>query len=342
MATLTESILSENSLTGELFDDLVGSGVSIVPRRNVITGTEQNDLIVTSKDNDLVFALGGNDKIIGSRGDDIILGNSKDDVLLDTDTVSYVNLPGPIRLGATGTVDKGIFGFDRLNSIEIIEASLTQGDVIDASGGGNARINVDLSAGKLNVLDIPGIPNGLEFTVTNFEDVVGSYNNDVITGDDKKNSLNGADGDDIINGGGGDDIIAGVDGVGSFPGLGQVDVLTGGIGRDRFILATERKLYYNGKGDGDYAQITDAGNGGDVVFLGTGQYSNNADYTKIFAVNVDPYGNTTEDLIANITYDVGYLAPTEETKSDVLASGNSTFSLAAGESFGIFTANEFA
>lgn len=338
MATLTESVLSESLLA----DDLVGGGISRIPRPTIITGTEQDDLIVTSKNNDLVFALGGNDRILGSRGNDIIFGNSNADVLRDTDTVSYVNLPGPIRLGATGTVDKGIFGFDQLNGIEIIEASAGQGDVIDASAGGRARINVDLSANKLNVLDIPGIPGGLEFTVRNFEDVVGSYNNDVITGNNNKNFLNGGDGNDTINGGGGDDIIAGVDGAGSFPGRGQVDVLTGGTGRDRFILAAEKNLYYNGKGDGDYAQITDAGNGGDVVFLGVGQYSNNADYTKIFAVNVDPYGNTTEDLIANITYDVGYLAPTEETKSDVLASGNSTFSLATGESFGIFTANEFA
>jgi Ca2+-binding RTX toxin-like protein len=336
MAVLTESALLKGVLVGDLADESVGG--ERVPRPIRFIGTELDDFIVTSRGNDLVWALGGNDTIIGSRGNDTIFGNSNADVLRDTDTVSYVNLPGPIRLGATGTVDKGVFGFDQLNGIEIIEASLGQGDVIDAAAGGNARVNVDLSSERLSVFDIPGIPNGLEFTVRNFEDVVGSRNNDVITGDYRGNSLNGGDGNDLINGGAGDDIIAGADRIGLFPGRGQVDVLTGGSGQDQFILAG-KNTFYNGKGDVDYAQITDAGNGIDTIFLGEGQYSHNRDYSKIFAVNIDQYGNSTEDLVAVITYDIGYLAPTEDVKSDFLASGNQTFSLAAGESLGIFTAN---
>ncbi len=300
------------------------------PRVNVINGDDQNNIISTTTGNDLVNAFAGDDQITGSRGNDIINGGA------GFDTMSYARLGGAIRLGATGTVNKGAFGTDQLNGVERIVASQLTGDVIDASNGsGVARIEADLSLNSLSVLDIPGIPNGLRFTVENFEDVVGTNNNDRITGDRKNNS---------INGGNGNDTIAGTSGVGSFPGLGEVDTLTGGGGNDRFVLGRGANLYYNGGGDTDFAKITDFTDGADQIFLANGSYALNADETQLFAVNVGDNGAQNLDLIAKIGY-----APvngiTSFQKSAAVAldapadplTTTKTFNLADGQSFGKFS-----
>jgi Ca2+-binding RTX toxin-like protein len=298
------------------------------PTTNPINGDDQNNFIATTAGNDIVNALGGNDFISGSRGRDIINGGT------GTDTMSYARLGGPIRLGATGTVNKGAFGSDQLNGIEKIVASQRAGDAIDASNGSVARIEADLSLNSLSVFDIPGIPNGLRFTVENFEDVVGTANNDRITGDRKNNS---------IDGGNGNDIIAGTSGIGSFPGLGQIDSLTGGGGNDKFLLGQGVNLYYNGGGDTDFARINDFTDGADQIFLANGNYALNADETQLFAVNTGDNGAETRDLIAQITYASNGItsfqkaaAPFSDAQIDPLTA-TKAFSLADGQSFGRFT-----
>jgi Ca2+-binding RTX toxin-like protein len=297
---------------------------------NVINGDDQNNFISTTAANDLVNALGGDDFITSSRGRDTINGGA------GNDTMSYSRLGGPIRLGATGTVNKGAFGNDQLNGIEKIIASQQAGDAIDASNGGVARIDADLSLNSLSVFDIPGIPNGLRFTVENFEDVVGTNNNDRIIGDRKNNS---------INGGNGNDVIAGTSGVGSFPGLGQVDSLTGGGGNDKFLLGQGVNLYYNGGGDTDFAKITDFTDGADQIFLANGNYALNEDETQLFAVNIGDNGAQTRDLIAKIAYaPVNGITSFQKSAAVALSdapadplTASKTFSLADGQSFGKFT-----
>jgi Ca2+-binding RTX toxin-like protein len=297
---------------------------------NVIEGDDSNNFISTTAANDLVNARGGDDFISGSRGRDIINGGA------GNDTMSYSRLGGPIRLGATGTVNKGAFGNDQLNGIEKIIASQQAGDAIDASNGGVARIDADLSLSSLSVFDIPGIPNGLKFTVENFEDVVGTNNNDKIIGDRKNNS---------INGGNGNDVIAGTSGVGSFPGLGQVDSLTGGGGNDKFLLGQGVNLYYNGGGDTDFAKITDFTDGADQIFLANGNYALNEDETQLFAVNIGDNGAQTRDLIAKIAYaPVNGITSFQKSAAVALSdapadplTATKTFSLADGQSFGKFT-----
>jgi Ca2+-binding RTX toxin-like protein len=337
MAALTSAAPVEDISRAPIFELIDPPGIIPGPfpspsRFNVINGDDQNNIISTTAANDLVNALGGNDLITGSRGRDIINGGD------GFDTMSYARLGGPIRLGATGTVNKGAFGNDQLNGIEKIVASQLAGDAIDASNGtGVARIDADLSLNSLNVFDIPGIPSGLRFTVEGFEDVVGTNNNDKIIGDRKNNS---------IDGGNGDDIIAGTSGVGSFPGLGEVDSLTGGGGRDKFLLGRGTNLYYNGGGDTDFAKITDFTDGADQIFLANGNYALNEDETQLFAVNIGDNGAQTRDLIAKIAY-----APVNgiidfKKSADVALSDSAladpliatkTFSLGAGQSFGKFT-----
>jgi Ca2+-binding RTX toxin-like protein len=291
------------------------------PFINKIIGTERNDVLATTKFNDHVTALGGNDFIIGSRGNDTIDGGK------GFDTVSYAQLSGPIRLGATGTVNKGALGFDQLIGVESIQASLGSGDIIDGSAGGSASINVNLSANTLGVSNIPGIPNGLQFTVTNFEDVLGTQNNDVITGNRGNNSLNG---------GAGDDIITGTVRQGALPNSNEIDILTGGSGNDTFVLASGSTLFYNGGGFNDFARITDFAFGADRIDLGEGNYQFSEDLTQLFAVNGEVL-----DLIANISF-AGYTGAKYDgalgdlsTDLSLESLGGKTFSFAEGQALGL-------
>ena len=164
--------------------------------------------------NDVVNGGEGNDVIQGGGGEDIIDGGS------GLDTADYSNLSQGITLRPFGLVDKGKLGTDRIRDIETIIGSSRAVNTIDASGFilnsssilpppppiPSAAINVDLSAEVLNVV---GLPQNLKFTVKNFVNVVGSFNNDIISGDSKANQLSGDFGNDEINAGAGDDVITG-------------------------------------------------------------------------------------------------------------------------------------
>jgi Ca2+-binding RTX toxin-like protein len=297
---------------------------------NFITGTNGNDIIATTAQDDIVNALDGNDIIIGSKGNDIIGGG------LGLDTINYSALGGPVQLGAGGRVSKGkdgAFGTDQLIGIETIVASKGAGDTIDGSGVvTTGRYAVDLSKQTFSILDIPG-PEGpiVNLTVKNFEDVIGTKNNDIITGDIKNNKLNGGAGNDTLTGT-----------IGSFAGSTEVDTLTGGAGNDIFVLGSGDTLFYSGNGNADFAKITDFGNGADQIFLANGNYATNDDITELFAIKA----NGSLDLIAKISYAQGSSSTSQRQASAFALSDatvnplltNTTFSLSQGQSFGIFTA----
>lgn len=70
----------------------------------------------------------------------------------------------------------------------------------------------------------------------------------------------------------GNDILTGIDLNATYPGVGEFDTLTGGNGKDKFILGERNKSYYNDGnnatlGAGDYALITDFDSKQDVIQL---------------------------------------------------------------------------
>ena len=90
---------------------------------------------------------------------------------------------------------------------------------------------------------------------------LGSGDSDELKGSKKSETMIGAYGDDTLDGGGGKDKI-----IGAAPELGggrkEVDEMTGGQGKDLFVLGTEEGVLYddgkkNGNGRKDYAVITD-------------------------------------------------------------------------------------
>ena len=131
--------------------------------------------------NDVLTGTPGEDTISGLDGDDTISGLVGDDILIG---------------GAGADALDGGAGSDTVSY---------------AIGSGNA-VTVNLSTGLGSGNDAQGD------TYTDIENVIGSGNNDVLTGDANAN---------VIDGGAGNDTIEG---------LGGADTLTGGAGNDTFVF----------------------------------------------------------------------------------------------------------
>ncbi len=179
-----DTLLSIENLIGSGFDDLlIGSSVN-----NAISGGDGNDII---------FASNGNDLLDGGAG--------------AHDTVNY-SMVGPVTLGAQGSVSKGSLGVDQLVGVEKIVGFSLGGDLIDlslagTSATGGAVVNLANSASpnvSFSVLS-GGATLALQFTVSQFEDVIGTAFNDSITGNTSNNKIKGGSGKDTLTGFGGID-----------------------------------------------------------------------------------------------------------------------------------------
>jgi Ca2+-binding RTX toxin-like protein len=126
----------------------------------------------------------------------------------------------------------------------------------------------------------------------------------------------GTTGRDTLIGGDGDDRISGVLATGtssSAMGAGQIDVLTGGLGADVFVLGDSRGVFYDDRrsgnlGTGDYARITDFRPGIDRLQLRGGSYiptisSGNLSlyWDRNNNSRLDTRGSSRDELIAVLT-----------------------------------------
>jgi hypothetical protein len=88
--------------------------------------------------------------------------------------------------------------------------------------------------------------------------------------------------------------------------LHPVDILTGGGGRDRFVLGDSKGAYYVGQGNNDYAKITDFNLRQDSLNLGSAKNISfgieSSDTINLFA-GKDP---SSRDLIAKIQVKGGF------------------------------------
>jgi Ca2+-binding RTX toxin-like protein len=180
--------------------------------------------------NDLVYAGGGNDTVYGEGGDDRLYGESGSDFL-------YGGI-GNDRLYGGSESDSlyGESGSDTLYG-ESGNDRLYGGDDNDVLHGGTGS----------DILE-------------------GGSGNDTLYGDDTTNPTGTDSGRDFLYGGAGNDVLIGRYGEDRLQGqsssspasFNEKDVLTGGVGRDTFVVAN---LYKDG-GLNDYAHITDWGAGG--------------------------------------------------------------------------------
>jgi Ca2+-binding RTX toxin-like protein len=201
-----------NIVAAGKWNDLSNSGLNgILPLRGIIE-----------------IANPSNDTIIGSAGDDTINGG------LGSDTVNYSSLTEAITLLASGIVNKGSFGTDKIVDIETVIGATGQSNTIDASTGTatTTSLNVNLATNSLIINGLPAPINFITLNVQNFVNVVGTTQNDTIKGNNLANELVGNTGNDTIQGNDGNDILDGGDGNDQLFGGNNDDQLFGGIGND--------------------------------------------------------------------------------------------------------------
>jgi Ca2+-binding RTX toxin-like protein len=256
-----DEIVNIEWLIGSLHDDvLVGSD-------------EPFEVIYGADGNDVIDALGGDDAMAGGAGDDQIDGGDGFDFLADWELAEIYGLDpvdGPLAIDLlAGTLTGN--GSDTLASIEGSIGSpgddvmlgdngdndfvgLGEGDdTVDARGGddlvdggdgaddldggpGTDLLgNLDASAGMTIDLGVGTTSHG--DTLANFEDIIGTFFDDVITGNGGPNTIEGADGADQLSGLAGDDVLFGgwSDGFDD----GSPDSADGGDGTDECDAETE-------------------------------------------------------------------------------------------------------
>ncbi|MEO1432411.1 MAG: calcium-binding protein [Cyanobacteria bacterium J06633_8] len=255
--------LSHESLTVENIPDLGDLTFTVKNFVNVI-GTTQDDSIIGNSEDNMLIGGGGNDYFGGSAGNDTINGDDG-----GHDTVDYTGLGEAITLLPTGIIEKdGGLGTDELVRIETIIGDENQANTIDnSSAASSVSINVDLAAETLEVNNIPGI-GSLHRTVVNFVNVIGTTQDDKITGDAQDNIING---------------------------FGGIDNLTGGAGTDTFVLGEDYHVFYADAGFDDVAIIEDFVSGEDKIQL-TGSLDDYSFIQNSFT-NLIAFG---DDIIASV------------------------------------------
>lgn len=152
--------------------------------------------------NDTLRGNSGANELSGGLGSDLLRGSTGNDLLNGgggMDTADYSGLGGPVRLGAFGALFKGALGTDQLVDIETIIGSSGSGDTIDHSGAVAPALgtSTDLRSGDVTVRGLIA-PLPLRFSVSQFENVIGSGFADTIGGNGGTNTLNGGAGIDTL------------------------------------------------------------------------------------------------------------------------------------------------
>lgn len=243
------------SSAGVVVNLATGTGLGGDAEGDVLTNIEN---LVGSDGNDTLIGDGNANTLDGSLGDDTLTGGEGADTLIGgdgTDTASYAGSASGISVNLeTGTGTGGDAQGDTLNGIENLVGSnsndtltgtagdnrleggngndtLAGGAGADVIDGGSATDTAQYltSASGVNVNLTTGTGTGGDAegdSLTSIENLVGSSQDDTLTGSTVANRLEGGGGNDTLSGGGGGDTLDG--------GLGA-DTLNGEVGNDSLI-----------------------------------------------------------------------------------------------------------
>ncbi|MEH2026539.1 calcium-binding protein [Nostoc sp.] len=255
----------------------------------LIIGTDGDDILVGTDGNDRFIASAGNDTISGGNGHDII---------------DYSDLGQPVIVQPV-VIQKGAIGTDTFKDFfETVIAATGQINSIDAtSDSTNVSIVADLSKERLEIRVVGSSP--IVVNVKNFVNVIGTNQNDIITGDAQDNELAGSGGNDIIRGSAGNDTLNAGDGIDTadYSKLGQSSTIFidgtlqkgGGLGRD--FLSNFENLVVDASAENN---TIDASIAPSAPFLFGPDVSVNVNLeTQSFVVNNLPGGNTAKFTFIN-------------------------------------------
>ena len=234
-------------------------------RIDIIDGGNGNDIIYGGEGDDEILGGSGRDSILGEQGNDIIDGGNHHDTIEGGEGDDFID---------GGRHHDSILGGEGDDFIE-------GGDHHDTIEGGEGDDFID--GGR------------------HHDSILGGEGDDFIDGGNNNDTINGGEGDDFIDGGSGHDRLSGVDS--STYGAGEVDILSGGTGRDTFVLGDEENVFYDDglaftTGEDDYAVITDFNSRHDKIELSGSAES--------YTLDLFSYGSGV--INAAIIYDSGNLA----------------------------------
>jgi serralysin len=180
--------------------------------------------------------IGNFENLTGSAFDDLLSGNADSNILSGgegSDTVSYAGANGgltiDLHLGTvTGSDSDTLLEFENVVGGDFKDVLIGNlGDNVLDGGAGIDTVsyaNVKFEEGGVKVsLALAGAQNTLVSgfdKLISIENLTGSVNGDLLSGNAKVNAIDGGEGDDSIAGGG------------------DADALTGGAGNDLFIFAS--------------------------------------------------------------------------------------------------------
>lgn len=250
----------------------------------IFTGTDGDDALL---------GTAGNDRFIGSAGDDIIEGGNGNDV------VDYSDLGQPVTIQPVG-LQKGAIGTDTFKDfVETIIGATGQVNSIDATTDSTTvSVVADLSKERLEIRVVGSPP--IIVKVKNFVNVIGTNQNDTITGDAQDNELSGSGGNDIIRGSAGNDILDAGDGADTadYSKLGESSTILingtlqkgDGLGTD--FLVNFEKLVVDASAVNNTIDAS-------IPFFGPDVSVNANLATQSFVVNNLPDGNTAKFTFIN-------------------------------------------
>ncbi len=193
-----------------------------------VTGSDFNDTITGDNNNNILIGGFGNDVLSGGAGDDTLQGGLGADTIdggLGNDAISFADYTFAVTVAlASGTAYGDVFtnieniiGSDFNDTLTGNSNSNTiigglGADIIDGGASTDTASYID-SASGVTVSLVSGATNtggtAAGDVLTNFENLIGSDYNDILTGNSSANSIVGGLGDDTIIGGLGSDTLDG-------------------------------------------------------------------------------------------------------------------------------------
>ena len=183
-----------------------------------IIGTSANDNLTGNAANNVLEGRNGNDTMLGLGGDDQLIGG------LDNDRYRFALAAGGDTAVITEHPSEGTDTLD-FSAINVVDPTMdfARVDLDEGVGGVSGRVAEYGSDATRRVTASASL-------MINFENIIGSAGNDVITGSDAANTIGGGLGNDEIHGADGNDTLDGGSGNDSLYGERNNDRLLGGTG----------------------------------------------------------------------------------------------------------------
>ncbi len=289
---------NNNTITGYLTDDVItgNAGDDYIYARSgndIVHGNDGKDSLYGHKGNDQLFGDAGDDYLVGDEGNDILDGGTGNDTLVGgegNDVYRFGRGYGHDRV-----MNYNGYGTDLTNKVDAVEflSDVSPDDVQLIRNGIHLELLIKNTSDKLTLewyFNNDGNTPERRIEEIRFSDntvwttewvksqlLIGTSNNDRITGYDSDDSISGNAGDDDIYSRDGNDTIYGGSGIDRIFGDAGDDVIYGGDGDDGLYRRTNGHSGGLMGGEGNdtiYGEAGDdwlsGGNGNDILDGGTG------------------------------------------------------------------------